>query len=239
MANNNLDNKKTNIINIINSFGDKVNNDVFLTNLKIDTAKNNILPVNAEDIVGKLSDEEYKSYVKQALVKDDTTKTGTTDFGIAYFEDKDINLVNKQQDNLIKINFYSWLYDNYYAPDNKSMRRHINTIFPELEQWMLKNLKEKLEHIPEYVKVNHLKSIDTPKDLILEYLTTKEGLKLSSYGLQDSILNVNKISTRKQNTVATKTKTSKLKTEIGLSRLPLHGLTYNKDKTSFVEKIKK
>lgn len=164
---------------IINRFSQVLNtlpNAINPVNHELYKEVDGTLPILADRVITPFSDKELKSLKKAEAVIDwqkthpDTPSNGATRFGQAYFEDHDVECIEKAKRNQIQLDFNQWLYGNYWKHDNPALRSYILKFFPSLLDNQMEYLKVIQEKQKYHVKTYLLGDVKTPNDLIYNYM---------------------------------------------------------------------
>jgi hypothetical protein len=185
--------KDTRVLSTIHKTLNKLPNHLHLLDSDdIENADIDVLyPIEAEDLVEKFSDEERKSLMKSNAVLEwrrthPKAAPGETQFGIAYFDKKDLNVAKKSKENALNLDFHAYLYKTYWKPDDPAMRKYITELFPSLRDMQLKAVNNRLDALKDHIRVNVVGDIQSQSDLMKKYLSDNGLINAASFSMDGS-----------------------------------------------------
>lgn len=157
-----------------------------------------VLPISLTDVLVPLTPAEENAWIKLKLVSEykkdhATAPAGATAFGVAEFQESDLDMIEKFSKNELIITFYKWLYEKFVNDSEMHLKDWIYGIFPELLTMQENNIEKTFERMKEYIKVGVLDQIKDRKDLMKKFLIEKGFITKQALGLTEDTDNVHGI----------------------------------------------
>lgn len=157
-----------------------------------------VLPISLTDVLVPLTPAEEAAWIKLKLIEEykkthNNAPAGATAFGVAEFQESDLDMIEKFSKNELIITFYKWLYEKFVNNSEMHLKDWIYGIFPELLTMQENNIEKTFERMKDYIKVGVLDQIKDRKDLMKKFMIEKGFITKETLGLTEQTDNVHGI----------------------------------------------